>query len=111
MHDSHVFTQRTITAECTWLSHATVLWFWIHMCILANPSAQCKQTSIIVLRLSCRGNTNGSGFYTFSILGRHQVFLLYALELDNFCDIAHGDCPAYNLVTDFIQLLKYLNIN
>lgn len=81
------------------------------MCILANPSAQCKQTSIIVLRLSCCGNTNGSGFYTFSILGRHQVFLLYALELDNFCDVAHADCPAYNLVIDFIQFLKYLNIN
>ena len=62
---------------------------------------------------------NGSGFYTVNsmfsactiVSGRHQVFVLYALELDTFCNVAHADCPAYNLVTDFIHFLKCLNIN
>ena len=39
------------------------------------------------------------------------MFVLYALELDTFCNVSRADCPAYNLVTDFIKFLNCLNIH
>jgi len=40
-----------------------------------------------------------------------QVFVLYGLELDTFCNVTHADCPTYDLITDFIKFLNCLNIH
>ena len=44
-------------------------------------------------------------------LAGKRIFILYGLELEPFHNVKYEDCPAYNLITDFVQFLATCGIH